>query len=91
MQGCHNDGNPSNNFTGNLRWDTSKNNHKDQVLHGTDNSGFRNPNVKLNDLKLRVIRRLLEDDYLTQREIAKLFHISYGHISRIKAGQSWRE
>lgn len=34
MEGCHNDGNPTNNHVGNLRWDTRKENQKDKVRHG---------------------------------------------------------
>lgn len=35
MEGCHNDGNPSNNHLANLRWDTSSANAFDSVKHGT--------------------------------------------------------
>ncbi|QZT61281.1 NUMOD4 motif-containing HNH endonuclease [Mycolicibacterium austroafricanum] len=35
MEGCHNDGNPANNWIGNLRWDTRTNNIYDAVRHGT--------------------------------------------------------
>lgn len=35
MQGCHNDGNPQNNFLSNLRWDTCSNNNLDKQRHGT--------------------------------------------------------
>ncbi len=34
-QGCHNDGDPSNNDLSNLRWDTPSRNCRDQVRHGT--------------------------------------------------------
>lgn len=35
MEGCHNDGNPSDNRLENLRWDTRSANMLDKVLHGT--------------------------------------------------------
>lgn len=41
MGGCHNDGNPGNNFVGNLRWDTHKNNEQDKAKHGTLIRGSR--------------------------------------------------
>lgn len=34
--GCHNDGDPSNNRLGNLRWDTPKGNVEDRLKHGRD-------------------------------------------------------
>lgn len=37
MEGCHNDGDPSNNSIGNLRWDTRKGNVADSFKHGTHN------------------------------------------------------
>jgi len=38
FQACHNDGNPQNNYVGNLRWDTQVNNFNDQIRHGTRNT-----------------------------------------------------
>lgn len=35
MEGCHNDGCPSNNRLDNLRWDTRSENHRDKRIHGT--------------------------------------------------------
>lgn len=35
MDGCHNDGDPSNNHVANLRWDTRSSNMFDAVKHGT--------------------------------------------------------
>ncbi|WP_354002522.1 NUMOD4 motif-containing HNH endonuclease [Agromyces larvae] len=37
MEGCHNDGDPTNNRVGNLRWDTSSANSRDMVRHGRNN------------------------------------------------------
>lgn len=34
MEGCHNDGDPQNNWLSNLRWDTSSENNLDTVRHG---------------------------------------------------------
>ncbi|WP_082822861.1 NUMOD4 motif-containing HNH endonuclease [Microbacterium sp. T32] len=36
LDACHNDGNPSKNTPGNLRWDTRSANVLDQVTHGTN-------------------------------------------------------
>lgn len=35
MEGCHNDGDPTNNHLSNLRWDTQSENQRDSVRHGT--------------------------------------------------------
>lgn len=34
MEGCHNDGDPSNNHVSNLRWDTRRSNILDAIKHG---------------------------------------------------------
>lgn len=36
MEGCHNDGNPTNNSVSNLRWDTKRANARDRRSHGND-------------------------------------------------------
>lgn len=36
MEGCHNDGDASNNALPNLRWDTSSANKQDMIRHGTN-------------------------------------------------------
>jgi len=38
LEGCHNDGDCTNNRLGNLRWDTSAANSQDAVLHGTNHN-----------------------------------------------------
>lgn len=38
MEGCHNDGDPTNNRLGNLRWDTHRANMQDRITHGRHNS-----------------------------------------------------
>lgn len=90
MECCHNDGNSSNNFIGNLRWDTRLENVKDKNKHKTMPIGSRHGMAKLNELQVRIIKRLLEDDYLTQREIAKIFDIDWSTIWRIKHNKTWR-
>jgi len=90
MEGCHNDGSRDNNFVGNLRWDTRKNNERDKIKHGTYQRGSKAGNAKLNDLKVRIIRRLLEDGYFTQREIAKIFNVSQVEIHYFARNKTWK-
>lgn len=56
MEGCHNDGNPSNNNLENLRWDTRKNNHADKKKHGTWPGGENNNASKLKNKQVLEIR-----------------------------------
>jgi len=91
MEGCHNDGNPKNLFRENLRWDTHKNNSKDMSKHGTQfyAIGSKSGRSKLNNWKVRIIKRLLEDKFLTPKEIAAIFNISLPTISNIKCKKRW--
>lgn len=40
MEGCHNNGNPSDNRACNLRWDTPSENQQDALRHGTRRTGL---------------------------------------------------
>jgi len=92
MQRCHNDGNKENNFVENLRYDTQSGNMQDKNRHGTmsNQKGSKNNNSELNELRVRVIKRLLEDGYLTQREIAKIFDVHFSTISEISRNKNWK-
>lgn len=41
MEGCHNDGDATNNQIGNLRWDTSLSNSLDMARHGTNRNSLK--------------------------------------------------
>ena len=84
-EGCHNDGDPTNNALSNLRWDTSKNNHADKIRHGTTNRGERCGSSKLTLEQVRTIRT----DKRLQREIAADYGVLPSTISRIKSGKRW--
>ena len=88
---CHNDGNGSNNYLYNLRWDTKKSNMADQLKHGTRKLG--------SDCQLAV----LTDDQVSQIKLqvpnwkrgmgkyfAELFSVSENTISRIKNNKYWK-
>lgn len=87
-EGCHNDGLPSNNRIGNLRWGTRKSNQADRLLHGTSNRGERHPLAKLSEADVHEIRRRLKSG---ERGcvIAKDFGVTRKNISLIKRGKSW--
>lgn len=77
----------------NLKWGTRSENVKDAIKHKTHkipyNKGSKHGRAKLNDWKIRVIRRLLEDGYLTQKEIANIFEINEPAISKIQTNRTW--
>ena len=99
MEACHNNGNPKNYLIENLRWDFHKSNENDKIKHGTfkppplqeNQKGSKNNNAKLNEWKIRIINRLLEDGYLTQKEIAKIFNIIQQTVSCIKLHKTWKD
>ena len=93
MEGCHNNGNSSNNFVGNLRWDTRRNNQKDRKFHGTinnpawiDNTGSKHGMSKLNDKQIIEIR----GSKLKNKELSIKYNVSTAHVSRIKNKKRWK-
>lgn len=91
MEACHGNGIKVDNRLENLRWDTHSGNQLDAVKHGThvDTRGEKHGRAKLNNMKVRVIRRMLEQGGFTQREIAGIFGVNSATISYIKHGVSW--
>ena len=91
MEARHLDGNQLNNYIDNLEWNFHIINVGDKVNNGRNNiKGLRYSLVKLNDWKVRVIRRLLEDGFLTPKETAKIFDITKYTISNIKNNKTWK-
>lgn len=90
MQICHGDGDPINNKQENLRYGTYKENANDKIKHGTLICGTKCWGAKLNDWKVRIIRRLAEDKYLTYKEIAEIFGVTKWTISAIINKRMWK-
>jgi len=88
MEACHNDGQPTNNYLTNLRWDTRKNNCHDKKIHGRDNTGSRNGQAKLTEKDIEHIVRLYNNGY-SIGVIAKLFTVQSSNISQILCGKTW--
>jgi len=86
MQGCHNDGDRSNNVLGNLRWDTPSANYDDARKHGTAAIGDRNPSTKIKVSDRLEIRRLRAEG-MVQREIASRFGVCQQTISELLKGR----
>jgi hypothetical protein len=90
MECCHKDGNMYNNELSNLRWDTRKNNHADNVVNGTRLHGSKNPRAKLTELKVKKILKLWATGDYTQQELADMNEVCQGAISSIVRREKWR-
>lgn len=84
--GCHNDGNPSNNRLDNLRWDTRKNNVADNIKHGTFIYGERQGRATLSNKSVIEIRARFNEGE-PQNKLAREFGVSKQHLSRIVNNQ----
>lgn len=91
MECCHYNDIPNDNRLENLRWDTRSENAKDSFKNGKqDNKGENHSQAKLNNLQVRIIRRLLEFGTLKQKEISQFFNVLPSTISRIKHRVRWQ-
>ena len=85
----HIDYNKTNNFYKNLEWVTQSDNilHNKKTLRG--GFGESQKDAKLNSEKVIAIRKLLEDNTLSQKQISNLFEVSPTTITDIKKGRKW--
>ena len=89
MECCHNDDKKANNYVGNLRWDTRKNNKADMIIHNTIPKGEKHHSAKLKNVDIINIRNLwLQGTY--QNAIANKYHTSQQNISRIVNRKRWK-
>lgn len=85
--GCHNDGDVTNNRLSNLRWDTKSGNNKDKIAHGTHQVGSNNPAAKLTDAQVRQIRSI---SGRTLKEMSIQFGVSIAQVSKIRRRESYK-
>lgn len=90
MESRHEDGIRHHNNLSNLSWATLSQNQKDRVKHGTSNRGERCGTAKLTNLEVIEIKRLLEEDNMTQQHIADRYSVANSTICRINTGKNWR-
>jgi len=88
MECCHNDGNPLNNYIGNLRWDTHQENMNDQIKHGTSQKGELASRAKLRDNDINDIKNLIKKGIM-QKDIAAIYLIDKSIISKINSNKIW--
>ncbi len=88
MEGCHNNGNPTDNHLENLRWDTALNNMKDKDRHGTMLRGSRLPFSKLTEADIpRIFKMRVKG--MTLAEIAEKFGVDDSVIRRALRRKTW--
>lgn len=94
---CHKDNNPKNNHVDNLYWGTQSMNLKQACEDGRHKnnlpkprSGVDNFNAKLDWQQVEEIRELRKKGFFL-KELAKLFNISIGSISRITKNKSYKK
>lgn len=86
MEGCHTDGDATNNRVENLRWDTHRANNGDRKLHGRYPVGAAHPMAKLSIKQVRTIRAAI-----SHVEAARETGLSYQHVWRIRNGLTWSD
>ena len=86
-QCAHNDGNKDNNALENLRWATRSENNQDKNKHGTSPRGSRNPNNKLTEEDVKMIRLLYVRG--NQGQLAELYGVTQSAISHIVRRRVW--
>lgn len=89
MEGCHNDGDSTNNCPNNLRWDTHRANSDDAIRHGTTCAGARNGRAKIKPEHVVAIHRLRSEG-LTHNAIGRLHGIAACTVRKILRGDLWR-
>lgn len=90
MECRHIDGNPSNNRLDNLKWGTRQENADDMIQHGTTTQGERSGMAKLNEMKVREIRRLHNEERMTYRDIGNKFGVVHSTIKDIVNRNTWK-
>ena len=89
MHIAHWDGDNSNNRLSNLRYATPVENEADKKRHGTRAMGQRHGMSKLDEEKVRSIRKMLSDGK-TGISIARRFGVSACAVTMIKHGKVWK-
>lgn len=88
LEGCHGDGDRSNNAASNLRWDTRSGNHADKNVHGTATVGERHPMRKL-DNKTVLAMRARRAEGASATRLSEEFNVSRMTAYRAATGRSW--
>jgi len=82
--------NPSHLFLGTIAENNVDMVNKGRACFPKPRIGSKNSHAILNELQVRIIKRLLEDNCLTIKEMAKIFNVSKQIIYNIKIKRTWR-
>lgn|SRR3990167_1328636 len=82
----HLNGDRADNRASNLIWETTSDNHKRKILHGTDDCGVRNSRAKIDLITLQAIKKMLNTGEFTHKKIGEMFGLGRVFISKIKGG-----
>lgn len=97
MEGCHNDGDPTNNKLENLRWDTHSNNLFDAIKHGTIINGEDHPKSALTKEQVAKIKAIAAEIKATGKrdmtgkikKIATELGVSLSCVYAIAENKTW--
>jgi hypothetical protein len=90
MECCHNDGDPTNNRLGNLRWDSHRSNMADKTRHGTSQHGERNGKAKLTAEIVQRIRSEYAAGSTSYNALAAKYVVSPRHVVNILRRKVWK-
>jgi len=88
-ESCHNDGDPTNNFLYNLRWDTLSKNWCDRFQHGTATTGTTNPSAKLTVDEVIEIRKLHKTGH-SLSHLSDKYNICRSNVHSIVTNKTWK-
>ncbi len=88
-EAAHNNGNPTDNKLGNLRWATKSENEQDKFLHGTAPVGENCYRATITDTQARKVKELIRTG-VKRSEIITITGCSLAVYKNILRGSSWK-
>lgn len=89
-QAAHRDGNPVHCVLSNVRWATLEENQADKKIHGTHIEGVDMHNAKLDDARVKEMRRLHAEGGFTYTDLAKKFGVYRTTAERTIKRRLWK-